>query len=219
MTPLFLFLLISESVSSTFQTDDEWFGFKAPPPPFCPSKSPHLWPGSVSTPVSLSAIICPLFGSQSDLGKMYYFTGSCLLLVHWLPITLRIQIHSPHLTGSSLLASPFSLLPSLYHCSLLADPPTCQLPLWPLLLLFPSPGSSSHRWSPGSLPASLRSNDIWSGCLIRKSTSLAPPFLFLPVILSDTQFICLISVSSNWSPSSMRAGTLLFCSQYYIPSI
>ena len=95
VTPLFRFLLISESVSSTFQTDDERFGFKAPPPPLCPSKSPHFWPGSVSTPVSLSPIICPLFRSQSDLGKMYYFIGSCLLLVHWLPLTLRIQIHSP----------------------------------------------------------------------------------------------------------------------------
>lgn len=145
VTPLFRFLLISESVSSTFQTDDERFGFKAPPPPSCPSKSPHFWPGSVSTPVSLSPIICPLFRSQSDLGKMYYFIGSCLLLVHWLPLTLRIQIHSPPLAGSSLLASPYSLLPSLYHCGLLADLPTCQLPLWPLLLLFPSPGSSSHR--------------------------------------------------------------------------
>ena len=200
VTPLFRFLLISESVSSTFQTDDEWFGFKAPPPPLCPSKSPHFWPGSVSTPVSLSPIICPLFHSQSDLGKMYYFIGSCLPLVHWLPLTLRIQIHSPPLTGSSLLASPYSLLPSLYHCGLLADLPTCQLPLWPLLLLFPSPGSSSHGWSPGSLLTARKSLFKWHLIgmpPIRNSTSLAPLFLFLPVILSDTQFICLISVSSN----------------------
>ena len=164
--------------------------------PFVLPKSPHLWPGSVSTPVSLSPPICPLSRSQSNLGKMYYLIGQNKID----PVSSLYAGFPSHLESKSTVLPDWQLPPG----SSPALRP--RRALWPSLLTLQHASchydpysccslhrEGSHRWSPGSLLTACKSLFKWH--LIRmppiwNSTSLAPAFLFLPPILSEAQFIC-----------------------------